>query len=121
MPMKLWILADKLIIPALQNQAMDIITSSFIPRIHEFTPVFSDYLYSNTDPESQLRRMVIDFVARFMPPGHFRKHKDDWNSELLRDVCCLFMDQVRGASNIHFLFWSYYVANTAGWKPVDVQ
>jgi hypothetical protein len=115
--MKLWILAEKLMIPRLQNEVMDNIILNFAPRIHEFTPVLSTYVYSNTGTETLLRSMVVDFVAQSMSSDHFQKHKGEWNAELLQDLCSSLIDRKRRTSSLQPPpIGIYYVGRSACWK-----
>jgi len=59
---ELWVLADKLLIPRLQNEALREIHK--MAESEKKTPTrFSKYVYKNTAPGSQLRRYFVDRCA----------------------------------------------------------
>lgn len=55
---KLWILADKLLMPRLQNMAMDEL-SEYILDETTFSPELLSWVYDNTAPESPLRQYLV--------------------------------------------------------------
>jgi hypothetical protein len=55
---ELWVLADKLCVPALQNLIIDTIYKICITRDLATTPTFH-YIYKNTESGSLLRRLAV--------------------------------------------------------------
>ena len=87
--MQLWILADKLIIPRLQNEvtrkmhqlALD---EKYVPR--NSLP----YLYENTPKDSLLRRFVVDLCACYMKPETYSEEHEEFPKEMLLELAVVY-------------------------------
>lgn len=64
---ELWIIADKFLMPKLQNQAIDEIDRLQGIHCHLFEPSFVDYIAEHTSEDAQLQKYVIATVAGHMP------------------------------------------------------
>ena len=61
-----WILADRLLMPNLQNELMGHLWKNSLPlRIF-------DYVYENTGPRSKLRKYIADTMAGYKCPDDYR-------------------------------------------------
>jgi hypothetical protein len=71
---ELWVLADKIAVPALQNRVI-----SKIIAVREKTKVAPIrtlcYIYQRTATDSQLRRLMVSEVANFQPGWSFSSPK----------------------------------------------
>jgi hypothetical protein len=83
----LWVLADKLLIPRLQNLVIN-----SIDKIRQKQNMIAgssanlNYIYSNTTPESQLRRLIVHHCATNLSIGTFSTSGDIFPKEMLLDI-----------------------------------
>ncbi|KAJ9648141.1 hypothetical protein H2199_001919 [Coniosporium tulheliwenetii] len=77
---KLWILADKLGVPGLQNLVIEKLSekASNNERWLNISPAFLRYIYDRTLPESPLRRIFVNIATRWMQPSHARKEENSF-------------------------------------------
>jgi hypothetical protein len=79
-----WILADKLIIPKLQNAVMNKLY--FIAMKKGFPTGCFNYVYANTQDGSPLRKILINFIAQLVQDGFIKKSSKAFPHQLLIDV-----------------------------------
>jgi hypothetical protein len=90
---KFWVLADKLLLPQLQNQVLD--------RLHEVCEAVGrlplgcfHYAYSNTPPGSPLRQWCVYRCALLLDENWFADHPDRFPHEILVELIVFFRDGV---------------------------
>ncbi len=66
-----WILADKLIIPKLQNAVMNKLYCIAMKK--GFPTGCFNYVYANTQDGSPLRKILINFIAQLVQDGFIKK------------------------------------------------
>lgn len=84
---RLWILADRLIVPRLQNRVMDILSELLLNRRNR--PVTSEWLsyaYQSTSAGSPLRDLALDVCLYKMLPTTIRTNPDGFPHQLLIDI-----------------------------------
>lgn len=91
---QLWVLADRLLMPKLQNAAMksfDKLTTSqeLLP-----SPKTCGYVYENTSEDSPLRRYILQRWSMDSRPFGFKSHSQDLPHEMLCEMTALFMEMV---------------------------
>jgi hypothetical protein len=83
----LWVLADKLLIPRLQNLAINSMEKSRQKlKIVATRPANLNYIYSNTSLESPLRRLVVHQCAANLDIAWFSKEGDQFPKKMLLDI-----------------------------------
>jgi hypothetical protein len=97
--MKLWVLADKLLLPRLQNEAIDLIEETRFKYHLDCTSLFN-YIWENTAAHTPLRHLFVDYSVWNINKLSFRMHLDMFPKEMLGEICLLFADTTtsRGAS-----------------------
>ena len=109
---ELWVLAEKLLVPRLQNEVMDLLglvsktcTTPFEVRI--------SYIYQNTTDNSPLRLFVVNLIAWTAPSSEYKRYPHLYQYEFLLDLATVFSAAVprRAASNKRdrFDIADYYV------------
>lgn len=68
---ELWVLADKLRIPHLQNLVIDTIHAIEEKTLFAPSPLSLQYIYDNTAPGSQLRRFAVEVSISSLQPKDF--------------------------------------------------
>ncbi|KAL2072723.1 hypothetical protein VTL71DRAFT_12066 [Oculimacula yallundae] len=81
---KLWVLADKLAIPKLQNSAMTCILKFASGNVIPTLPYH--YIYENTGIGSPLRRLVVEQCAHELPHYYIYSCAEYFPRELLLDI-----------------------------------
>jgi hypothetical protein len=83
----LWVLADKLLIPRLQNLVINSI-EKIRKKLNMVAtwPTNLNYIYSNTTPESPLRRLIVHHCATNLAIGSFSTHGNQFPKEMLLDI-----------------------------------
>lgn len=90
---ELWVLADKLCIPALQDVALEAIYKEQ-PRTESGQAQILKYIYENTAADSPLRRYFVEVAAYFTPPDELRKY-DGWlPKEMVVDIAACAMERM---------------------------
>lgn len=82
---ELWVLADKIDMPELQNLAL----RSIDKLSHVFSRIasgFFTYVYENTNEDSLLRRYFVAQCSHFIPTGGFKEHAGNYPHEMLIDI-----------------------------------
>jgi hypothetical protein len=109
---RLWVFADKHRVPKLQNQAMYRIASLY-PHYDgcNIQPSLIDYVYHNSQSDSPLRRIMVDFAATKMDPGFYSENVSDLHVEFLEDLCLTQMQLAREGSQGSLIYaLQYYVS-----------
>jgi hypothetical protein len=117
---ELWVLAEKLEIPALQDETITACKS----RVDSCPPNTSvstrtiEYVYANTKPGSPPRRLLVDIWVWHWPWQKFSSRKADLPREFLEDLYEVIFARVDvnfpwGQSPLPKLAKEYYV----GWTP----
>jgi hypothetical protein len=86
---ELWVLADKLGIPQLQNVTMETMHQITI-KIRLIPAGTSKYIYNNTSPTIALRRYVVELCAISLSPKHFSEHPDQFLHVMLIDMVTFY-------------------------------
>ncbi|PVH71819.1 hypothetical protein DL98DRAFT_89834 [Cadophora sp. DSE1049] len=60
----LWILADKLLVPSLQNQALSLLNARRVLDGTRLDSTMFNYVYENTASDSPLRRYIVDACSK---------------------------------------------------------
>lgn len=83
----LWVLADKLLIPRLQNLVIKTI-EEIGEKLNEFATSSAnlDYIYSNTAADSPLRRLIVHHCATELNIKWLSKNGDQFPKEMLLDI-----------------------------------
>lgn len=95
---RLWILAEKLLIPRLQNLVIDLIETERVKYNVVWTLVFH-HVWDNTAANSPLRRLFISQAAWYMNEIGFRTHVPDFPKEMLAEICFLLSQDLRTKAN----------------------
>jgi hypothetical protein len=89
---KLWILADKLDVPALQNFAMESIFNKFESYDGHSVPTSTfNHVYQNSVPDSPLREVLLQFAVRKMALPFYNENVSGLEVEFLEDLCRGYM------------------------------
>lgn len=95
---RLWVLAGKLMMPELQNRAIDLIQQMHLVHctiwIHEI-----QYIYKNTSQGSPLRRVMVDQIPWGLGAEHIRAHAGSFTQESLLDIACASRELLTAYSN----------------------
>jgi len=89
---ELWVLGDRLFIPALQNQAMHLLFS--VSKSIDYPTNVLHYIYKNTQRDSTLRMFMVKDCAYGVGSSDFRLHQKDYPREMLLEVVEMFMDAI---------------------------
>lgn len=93
---QLWVTADRLLIPRLQNAVMltlDDLWNNPEDERHSTTGCLS-YVYEHTSIGSPLRSMVVDQFAYVAVPRRISEHPDDLPREMLVDLALVLTNAV---------------------------
>ncbi|TVY73304.1 hypothetical protein LSUE1_G005518 [Lachnellula suecica] len=95
---QLWVLADKLLIPQLQNQAIRELHRAQMgpldvgdPRI-PFSTI--NYLYENTPRGSPLRKYIINMCALYVDEQYYLTNSSEFPKEMLLELVVAFAETV---------------------------
>jgi hypothetical protein len=86
---ELWVLAEKLLIPQLQNEAMTLLQRVGRTCIDPFE-IHVKYIYQNTAENSPLRRFVVNMIAWTAPSSEYKKYPHLYPPEFLLDLVTVF-------------------------------
>jgi hypothetical protein len=78
----LWVLADKFLLPKLQNLALGAIDRTRIKTARSKTHCI-DRIWEDTATDSPLRRYIVDICARRLAVGCLAKYPDQFPKEML--------------------------------------
>jgi hypothetical protein len=82
----LWILAERLLIPRLQNVVIDLIHGWRIK--YSITEARSfHYVWENTAIDSPLRRLFVSHCARYLDKPCFKTSLARFPNDMLADIC----------------------------------
>lgn len=104
---ELWILADKILVPALQNQTIEALNEL---RITTSIIEISDirHVYQNTASGSPLRRLLVDQCAYHLKPDELLDYSEIFPREFLLDITAMFL-RGRGLAKKPPNMSTYYV------------
>lgn len=92
---QLWVLADKLLVPELQNLVLD-----KIDEIREVTQVIPteclNYAYQNTSSDSPLRRWFVHQCVTQLEPEWFTEHPEHFPHEMLIELAATCSENLPG-------------------------
>lgn len=97
---KVWVFADKHLIPLLKNEAVDLVLDKIAYQVANdifYVPPFYklSYIYDNITPESPLRRLFIDAIVSYNSKSVVEGYCiDSWNAESLRDLSAALFDRL---------------------------
>jgi len=80
---QLWILADRFLIPRLQNQVMREIERAFKLQV---TTAWIPHAYAGTSPDSPLRYLAVDISLYEISSSWVKKHPEHFPVEILLDL-----------------------------------
>lgn len=97
---ELWVLAEKLLIPQLQNEVMRLLRLVGRTCVHPFER-HVNYIYQNTADNSVLRRFVVNLIAWAAPSSEYKQYPHLYPHEFLLDLVTVFSAAVppRTAAN----------------------
>jgi hypothetical protein len=86
---ELWVLADQLLIPKLQNFILYRLKDIIIDK-HKLMPIDKfDYVYQNTAKESKIRLLFLHLSSFWMDSAVFSRDSDQFPKEMLVEVATL--------------------------------
>jgi hypothetical protein len=83
---QLWVLADQLFIPKLQNLVINIFHEFMNDQQKKMPVNCYSYVYNNTSKESKLRLYLLHCCACYLSSGWYTKHADCFPKEMLLDL-----------------------------------
>jgi hypothetical protein len=86
---ELWVLADKLGIPQLQNVAIETMHQIYT-KVQLIPTNTAQYIYNNTNPTSALRRYIVELCAISLSPKSFSNNPDRFPHEMLIDMVTFY-------------------------------
>ncbi|KAL4935382.1 hypothetical protein BDV06DRAFT_228882 [Aspergillus oleicola] len=95
---KLWVLAAKFEIPALQNATMSLCEKRIENKASGLiTGATVNYVYANTDPGSPPRQLVVGTWAEKGTAKQYSVHKHDFPCDILKDLCGELFSRIENA------------------------
>jgi len=85
----LWVLAERLLIPRLQNLAIDRLEEKGMEHNSVYTGVLQ-LVWDNTAQDSPLRRFLIHQCVWNIKPDVYRSSIDIFPKQMLAEICFLF-------------------------------
>ncbi|CZT46405.1 uncharacterized protein RSE6_06829 [Rhynchosporium secalis] len=79
---QLWVLADRLLVPGLQNEIVDIL-QKFQRTARLASTLWIPFVYENTAAGSPLRKLAVDYALFCLDSAVFRKHAQNFPPEML--------------------------------------
>jgi hypothetical protein len=100
---ELWVLADKLRIPRLQNLVIDTIYAIEEKALFAPSPLSLHYIYDNTAPGSQLRRFVVEVSISSLQPKDFidQRVAQDIPHQMLLDFAAHAAQRLKELETMH--------------------
>jgi hypothetical protein len=97
---KLWVLAEKLLVPRLQNEVMELLGLISQTCTTPFE-ICVEYIYANTADSSPLRLFVVNLIAWTAPSREYKKYPHLYPYGFLLDLATVFSAAVprRAAAN----------------------
>ncbi|KAL2068337.1 hypothetical protein VTL71DRAFT_16435 [Oculimacula yallundae] len=92
---QLWILADRLLIPKLQNQIISQLTKM---GCDYWSTHWINYLYEHTGSGSPLRSFAIDLCLYTVPDGYIQAYPGDFPPAMLRELSSTAIFQLKDAT-----------------------
>jgi hypothetical protein len=86
---ELWVLADKLGIPQLQNVAIETMHQIY-SKVLQIPVYTSKYIYNNTSPTSALRRYIVELCAVSLRATSFSESQAQFPHEMLIDITTFY-------------------------------
>jgi hypothetical protein len=105
---KLWILADKLLIPQLQNMALDVLDKGGL-KTGIMARECLAYVCASTSRESGLRRWFIHRCAFQLDSTEFLKHPKRFPPEMLLEIVTTLSEWSKGKSRPKMKLQEYKV------------
>ena len=90
----LWVLADKLLIPCLQNYAIDAI-EEYRKTTGNIATYAIPYIYENTSKNSPLRRFFVETCTWYLRGTCYKEWPNDFPKEMLLDLSAMFRELVK--------------------------
>ena len=87
-----WVLADRLLIPSLQNTTIRLINALRIHRNRTPTSAIK-YIWENTAEDSPLRKLLLKYYALNLFPNQYRKTPELVPQPMLLDPAFLLKSQ----------------------------
>jgi hypothetical protein len=92
---KLWVLADKLLIPQLQNMTLDALVK-ICGKAQGLATRCLDYVCVNTSKDSGLRRWFIHRCAFRIESKSFLEHPEEYPHQLLLEIVTILSEWSKG-------------------------
>jgi hypothetical protein len=108
--MKLWVFGDVRTVRLLQNDTMDLLLRTAVES-NQVPTICIPYIYSNTMPDSPLRRVMIDMVSRCMDKPEL-SNKTKWTREPLLDLANAIWNGREEVELDDLIANGYYVVET---------
>jgi len=90
---RLWVLAEKLFIPRLQNQVVDVLEGQRL-LFHRICTAVIEYVWTNTAVASPLSRFYVSQRAWHLSPAVWAAKPENFPKEMLIEVAT-FIDEIR--------------------------
>jgi hypothetical protein len=98
---RLWVLAEKLLIPSLQNLVVRELISHRAKT--GVTPtLYFNYVYENTSAGSPLRRLILDTCAAFLVSSWYSEHSSQFPKEMLLDLVTMMTKSSSTAFKVEY-------------------
>ncbi len=92
---KLWVLADKILIPQLQNMTLDVLDERVKSKF-AIDSKFLAYICVNTSKDSGLRRWFVHRCAFRLESSEFLKHPERYPKDMLLEVVTILSEWPKG-------------------------
>ncbi|KAJ9667446.1 hypothetical protein H2201_002314 [Coniosporium apollinis] len=96
---KLWVLADKLCMPALQNRVMELITDKALAQNHVAPTATLDWIWQHTSQGSKLRFAFVDISVRSMTRSDLWDRKRILPAEFVQEFCHALLTNLDAAQH----------------------
>jgi hypothetical protein len=105
---RLWILAEKLLIPRLQNLAIKRLEEKRIEYSFIHIGAFQ-HVWDNTAQDSPLRRLIIHHCVWNLNKNTYRSSIENFPKEMLAEICFLFRDNTISNAKFSINMADFYV------------
>jgi hypothetical protein len=101
---KLWVLADKLLLPRLQNQVIEKM-EEIRTALNELPTSCATYIYEKTAAGSPLRRWLVHVCAGWLDQEYFASNAGQFPHEMLMDMALFWRGWAEERSKAEFSKW----------------
>jgi len=119
---ELWVLADKLCMPLLQNLVIDRLESRQL--LHDTIPVsIFEYVYNNTSEDSLLRKYLVDVCVFGLAQESYKSSKDEFPVDMLVDIAvasAMMIDKLKLSNELPRPRWDLTVYHVSLNRRADM-